>query len=128
VLAIKGKTGTASVIASGGTSAAALPQALGGQISIDTYAVQTLPVRFDLTSTKRDIAALPGGMFSVAAGAPVNGAAGTIVTNGIGGTETITKNFITLTQATTPAVLHSVSQAPHVPLPCSACLAALRPL
>jgi hypothetical protein len=89
-LAVTGVTSGASIIASGGAGAAGGSAGSGNTIKIDTWAMQSLPAAFDLTSKIASIPFMPGGMFSIKGGAPVNGVAGSIVsTNSLS-----TKQFI----------------------------------
>lgn len=62
----------ASVITSGSNGAGA------GQVSIQTYGIQSVPSAFDMTSTVASEMALPGGLFSVG-NATINGTTANIV-------------------------------------------------
>lgn len=66
-----------SINAAGGTGVAT---GAAGSVTIETAATQQLTANFDLssTATTANIAATPGGMFTVGISAPVNGVAGTI--------------------------------------------------
>jgi hypothetical protein len=72
VLALN-KAGSASINTSDGDGVG------GGVVDINTYATQPIPQDFDLTSSVKDVIALPGGLFTVGTAAPVNGVAGNIV-------------------------------------------------
>ena len=65
-----------SINASAGTGAGA---PANGSVAITTYASQAFPASFDLTSSKKSLPALPGGMFTTGIASPVNGTAGNIV-------------------------------------------------
>ena len=81
LLAVKGTTAGASIITSAGTQLGTGRHESwkSGQVTINTYALQTMPSNLDLTSTKATIPVLAGGLFTVSGGAPVNGVAGKIV-------------------------------------------------
>lgn len=68
-----------SIISSAGTGGT--PGA-HGDIDIVTYASQTIPAIFDLTTAVNSLPALPGGMFTVGTPNPVNGVAGQVVAGG----------------------------------------------
>ena len=112
-LAVKGNISGASINASGGLGSKGGAQGAGQSIAIDTFAVQAVPSAFDLTSTKASIPLMAGGMFSIAAGAPVNGVSGKIVSdaNVLG-----TKQFVFGTSAATSGnvtvTVHGLSQQP----------------
>jgi hypothetical protein len=78
---IKGMLGTASVISSGGKGAAGTGD--DANIELSTFAVQSAPENFDLTSKVKSEAALPGGLFTIGTSAAnptvINGTLGAIV-------------------------------------------------
>ena len=74
--AVMTSSGGVSVNASGGAGTNA---GADGQISITTFAVQELPVNFDLTATTMTEVAFPGGLFAVGTPGVINGARGSIV-------------------------------------------------
>jgi filamentous hemagglutinin len=69
--AVTGSTGGASILAKAGKPGLNGFNNAGGLIQISTFAIQTLPSSLDFTSTARNIAAVPGGMFSLGAGGPI---------------------------------------------------------
>lgn len=75
--------GAATVAVTGTTSGASIRTTgtQNGTVSIHTYSNQVIPDNFDLTSTTRSIPAMPGGMFTFGTANPVNGVAGTIVSD-----------------------------------------------
>jgi hypothetical protein len=81
---IKGKSGSgASISASGGKGFGAINNGTDGLITLASFAIQNIPVNFNLTSPISNTAALeyalPGGLFTIGNSTVVNGTAGTIV-------------------------------------------------
>ena len=121
LLAVKGAVSGASIISSGGAGSKGQQGGHGGNIDITTYAVQSLPSAFDLTLKTKSIPVLPGGLFTVMAGVPVNGTAAKIVSDGTIGT----KQFVYTNAAaprisltvTAPVVSIRDSSGPNVVLP-----------
>lgn len=105
-VAVTGVTGGNSILASAGAGGTG---ASGGQVTIQTYSIQPLPTNLDLTSTTRNIVALPGGMFSVGSAGSPNGVAGAIKSNEVMSKTIAPNGFITAGTTTTQDGLVSVT-------------------
>ena len=92
-----------------------------GSVTIDTYAVQSMPRNFDLLSSKSTEVALPGGKLTVGAANPLTGFSG--IYNGVAGgiiadtTANALKSgtFVTGSLSTAPQVTITVHQFAGVP-------------
>jgi hypothetical protein len=77
-ISVSGSTGGNSIVAAGGLAGKGGSPGSPADVTINTYAIQTLPTNLDLTSTAKSVVALAGGMFSVGLGSTPNGVAGNI--------------------------------------------------
>jgi hypothetical protein len=80
-VSVNGAVSGASIIASGGAKGGAGTGGAGGTVDIDTFSIQQIPASLDLTSVRKNIVKLPGGMFSIGQVEPVNGVSAKIVSN-----------------------------------------------